>query len=67
MLPTSGDLQDGTQGHPERGRSKRQVGSRGAWLAWSVEHVTLDLGIMGSSPPPTGSRDDLKIISFKKI
>jgi len=24
--------------------------TRGAWLAQSVEHVTLDLGVMGSSP-----------------
>ena len=23
---------------------------RGAWLAQSVEHLTLDLGVMGSSP-----------------
>ena len=23
---------------------------RGAWLAQSEEHVTLDLGVMGSSP-----------------
>lgn len=24
--------------------------TRGVWLAWSMEHVTLDLGVMSSGP-----------------
>lgn len=28
----------------------RSEEERGAWLAQSVEHVTLDLGVMSSSP-----------------
>ena len=30
--------------------SEQEIFLRGAWLAQSVEHVTLDLGVMSSSP-----------------
>lgn len=28
----------------------KKLYTRGAWLPWSVEHATLDLTVMGSSP-----------------
>ena len=39
---------------------------RGAWVAQSVERVTLDLGVAGLSEPYVGCGDCLQIKSFSK-